>query len=158
MKLAWDLKQDQLLELHNILTHDNFTSTGLNSDEKSTEVQSECASLVDYINEANRTAHEEKTKLDQHTKDLDGLRNKTETHPCPCVWDDWSDWSACSKTCGDGLKKRTRSEWRKARNNGDKCKGSPSQDETCNEGCCRKFTNALIKPSFIEGCDLYNRH
>ena len=139
MKLAWDLKQDQLFELHNILTHDNFTSTGL-----ATEVQSECKSLVEYINEANRTAHEEKSKLDQHSKDLDELKNKTETHPCPCVWNDWSDWSSCSKTCGDGIKTKIRTILRKARNNGDECKGSPSQDEACNEGCCRKFTNAVF--------------
>ena len=74
------MKQEQLTELAEVLTHDKYTATGLNSD-----VGKECASLKDYINESNTTAWKEKTELDQHLREVDESESKMDTWPCPCV-------------------------------------------------------------------------
>ena len=55
-------------------------------------------------------------------------------------------WDACDKTCGAGVKKRTRSKQREKQHGGDECMGNSYEINTCNTADCRKlhFMNYLI--------------
>ena len=48
-----------------------------------------------------------------------------------CLWSDWSDFSTCTKTCGDGLETRERSIEENAINNGKPCEGKNSDTRAC---------------------------
>ncbi|CAJ1438497.1 unnamed protein product [Effrenium voratum] len=53
-----------------------------------------------------------------------------------CRWYDWSPWSYCSKSCGQGSKSRKRTVAVQSRNGGKQCEG-PSEDlDRCNEFDC----------------------
>ena len=133
--MAWTLKQEQLLDLRNILTHDNYSTTGLNSD-----LATECESLKDYIKEANNTAFTEKSELDQHLNDVKDLKEKMNSHACPCVWAQWNEWSECTEACGGGNRTRARGILKDAINDGPQCPDAgKTMKEECNTGCCRKF-------------------
>ena len=57
-----------------------------------------------------------------------------------CQWSDWSFWSSCSKTCGDGIKERSRHVQTLAKNGGSQCQGLDKQTENCNDrDCLGKF-------------------
>jgi len=49
---------------------------------------------------------------------------------CPCVWNTWTDWSACSVTCGNGQTTRTRTETA-ATNGGAECIGEAMAVAPC---------------------------
>ncbi|XP_028405803.1 uncharacterized protein LOC114528384 [Dendronephthya gigantea] len=52
-------------------------------------------------------------------------------------WGDWAPWSACSRTCNEGLKTRTRRCDNPApKNNGKPCKGRPKQTVLCVKPRC----------------------
>ncbi|KAK2558439.1 Chymotrypsinogen 2 [Acropora cervicornis] len=52
-------------------------------------------------------------------------------------WGSWTSWSVCSKTCGNGLKKRTRTcSMPAAQNGGLACSGSSQQTARCNTQRC----------------------
>ncbi|XP_065836475.1 properdin-like [Oscarella lobularis] len=55
--------------------------------------------------------------------------------PVPVRWSDWSSWSPCSKTCGEGI----RSKKRKCINpsSDDECKGHRKERERCNTKPCQ---------------------
>mmetsp|Transcript_65291 Transcript_65291/g.120266 ORF Transcript_65291/g.120266 Transcript_65291/m.120266 type:complete len:581 (+) Transcript_65291:119-1861(+) len=55
-----------------------------------------------------------------------------------CLWDDWSDWSLCSATCGGGTKTASRSYLTAARWGGSQktCPGGNSATVLCNEMPC----------------------
>jgi len=85
-----------------------------------------------------RPAHGGETCLEQ------GLGDDTEERPCnngPCQqdgnWCEWSPWSLCSKTCGQGSRNRTRDcACPKAENGGKVCPGSDLELKACNlVGC-----------------------
>merc|ERR1712183_241590 len=58
--------------------------------------------------------------------------------PCP-YWTNWSAFSACSTTCGDGKKTRTRQcVYGKPNESG--CPGSETDTIVCNEGTCGSAT------------------
>jgi len=60
---------------------------------------------------------------------------KEEHCPVDCKWNSWSEWGACSKSCGGGLRKQSRdSEW--ARFGGAECDGNDTKSEVCNEDDC----------------------
>lgn len=42
-------------------------------------------------------------------------------HPVDCVVSDWSDWSRCTTTCGNGIKERFRKILKLPENGGRKC-------------------------------------
>jgi hypothetical protein len=53
-----------------------------------------------------------------------------------CTWNEYADWSACSVTCGDGFRTRTRTEATSSANGGKQCTGGPTEIESCNAGSC----------------------
>ena len=57
--------------------------------------------------------------------------------PCPvdCVTTDWSDWTACSMTCGPGIQRRLRVVRTQASSGGAPC-GEMEQTQPCTNGVC----------------------
>jgi len=131
--MAWHLKQEQLVELNEILHHENYTDTALAKGDDTAEV---CAGLNDYIIKVNASTHVFKIELDTHVQEVIDLKNKMDTEPCPCEWATWSEWSECSTTCEAGNSHRERVIAKEAINNGEECEGPSSQDKTCNEDVC----------------------
>lgn len=69
------------------------------------------------------------------------------TKPCPvdCKWDEWSEWGACSVTCGNGVSKRSRDVKSPADHGGAACKGPAEQSEHCNpEPCGEECTDGKV--------------
>ncbi|XP_015775278.1 PREDICTED: coagulation factor VII-like isoform X3 [Acropora digitifera] len=65
-------------------------------------------------------------------------------------WGSWTSWSVCSKTCGNGLKKRTRTCSKSAAQNGGlACSGSSQQTARCNTQRCPAV--CLDKNNFCSG-------
>ena len=56
--------------------------------------------------------------------------------PVDCKWSTWSNWSSCSKTCGNGLQERKRTKPTRAENGGKECIGNNNETRSCNEGFC----------------------
>ncbi|XP_060552963.1 hemicentin-1-like isoform X1 [Ruditapes philippinarum] len=60
--------------------------------------------------------------------------------PGPCAnggWTNWGQWSACSVTCGDGLKSRSRTCTNPPPSiNGQYCDGNPFEDVVCTKSSC----------------------
>jgi len=56
--------------------------------------------------------------------------------PIDCLWADWSKYSACSSTCGPGVKSRTRGYRQVAEFGGAECVGNGTQISECNKGDC----------------------
>ena len=138
VELSWYLKQEQLVELNSILHHENYTDTGLAKGNDS--VEDLCAGLNEYIIKANETAQDERTELDLHIKIVEDLKTKMENEPCPCEWDNWSQWSDCKTTCGLETTQRVRSVKKAAVNGGLECQGDNREQKNCNEiTCCREF-------------------
>lgn len=52
-----------------------------------------------------------------------------------CVWNNWSDWSDCTKSCGTGQQNRQR-KFRPATGNGRDCSGDSFQNRWCNVHPC----------------------
>ena len=53
-----------------------------------------------------------------------------------CLWDEFDEWSACSKTCGSGEKSRSRSKVNEEENGGVPCVGNSIEIEACNTLTC----------------------
>ena len=116
------------------MTHDNYSTTGLNS-----ASASDCDSLNDFISEANQTAFVEKIELDKHLKDVEDLEEKMNNHSCPCLWKQWSEWTDCPVSCGGGTRARAREVLQEPTNDGQECEGAKTEKEDCNTDCCRKL-------------------
>jgi hypothetical protein len=67
-------------------------------------------------------------------KSCDNL-TETRKHNVNCVQSKWSDWGACSKTCGGGTKTKTRSILQEKKNGGQSC-GPSSNTRSCNTHNC----------------------
>ena len=70
-----------------------------------------------------------------------------------CDWTSWSDWSSCSKTCGAGVREKSRQVKTTAQNDGSPinlrfgspCSGSARQTESCNiQECPGNTSNKKI--------------
>ena len=145
--MAWHLKQEQLVELNEVLHHENYTDTALAKGDETAEV---CAGLNDYIIKVNASTHVFKIEIDVHIQEVMDLKIQMDTAPCPCEWATWSEWSECSTTCEAGNSHRERDIAKEAINNGDECNGPSSEDKTCNEDiCCRKLKQVRISIFFI---------
>ncbi|EDO49968.1 predicted protein, partial [Nematostella vectensis] len=58
---------------------------------------------------------------------------------CPIdgKWSSWSSWQTCSRTCGGGMRKRTRSCTNPAPKGGGRgCYGRSSEQQICNRQSC----------------------
>ena len=143
MQIAWDLKQEQLTEIKTIIYHVNYTNTGIANGNGTGDqsVDDACEDMIDYVENTNKTAFEEKEELDEHKEEIDDFTFKLDTHPCPCVWGEWSNWGLCSATCGGGVSNRNREVEKEAVNGGDQCEGSTDDEEACHQEPCRKLTS-----------------
>lgn len=58
--------------------------------------------------------------------------------PCPldCEWGAWTEFDACSASCGGGKKRKKRIVWVAPANGGADCEGLPIDEESCNEHPC----------------------
>eukprot|EP00933_Yihiella_yeosuensis_P079036 TRINITY_DN9111_c0_g10_i1.p1 TRINITY_DN9111_c0_g10~~TRINITY_DN9111_c0_g10_i1.p1 ORF type:complete len:1252 (+),score=222.05 TRINITY_DN9111_c0_g10_i1:165-3920(+) len=69
---------------------------------------------------------------------LDDSRSEAQGPKTDCKYGDWGAFSACSKTCGGGKKKRFRKVVTRAANGGAKCKGSDFEEADCGKNDCPK--------------------
>ena len=53
-----------------------------------------------------------------------------------CEWDDFGEWTSCSKTCGGGQQSRSRAIKVEAENGGKECTGSVTDTKLCNTQEC----------------------
>jgi len=139
MQVAWDLKQEQLMEIKAILYHINYADTGLANVRSLTGdelVDSSCEDIADYVENANLTAMDEKDKLLQNNQEIEDMGHKMDTHPCPCVWDEWGEWTTCTTTCEAGTTVRERPVKKEAINNGTECHGDSLETDICNDEVC----------------------
>ena len=81
--------------------------------------------------------------------------------PVPGHWTEWTEWQACSLTCGTGSQKRIRTCTNPAPSNGGAtCDGKAEDNQECNKDACPtggmcidkqlfeyKFTKSNIRPS-----------
>jgi len=139
IEIAWDLKQEQLSEIKDILYHINYVDTGLAHNKKPTGdelVDGSCEDMADYVEHANKTAWEEKEELNEQKEDLEDMDFRMDTHPCPCVWDEWGEWTTCTTTCEAGSTIRERPILKAAINDGLECQGDSLEEAVCNEDVC----------------------
>jgi len=135
VELGWELKQEQLKDLLDILHHENYTNSGLSTG--NTGVDNLCQGLQEYIEKVNGTAWKvEKPELEDHLQEVVDIKMDIETHPCPCLWSSWETWSVCSTTCEAGSRYRQREIEKEAINNGTECMGDGEDREGCNEDVC----------------------
>jgi len=135
VELGWNLKQEQLDDLVDVLHNENYNATGLSTGNEG--VDDLCQGLQEYIDKVNHTAWEvEKPELDDHLQEVIDIKIAIDTHPCPCVWGEWSIWSDCSTTCEAGERSRERVILKVAINNGTECEGDHDESEVCNADVC----------------------
>ena len=53
-----------------------------------------------------------------------------------CAWNDYGEWTSCSKSCGGGQQSRTRTIKIEANNGGKECIGSATDVKECNNQDC----------------------
>jgi hypothetical protein len=57
--------------------------------------------------------------------------------PVNCAWEEWSQWGACTKTCGFGSQTRTREVANPAQNGGAPCSGGGKEEaQSCGDDEC----------------------
>jgi len=74
--------------------------------------------------------------LDQEESEVAAAKEALNSHPCPCVWEEWSNWGQCSATCGGGVSTRSRGVEKEAVNGGEQCEGSSEDEEHCHQEPC----------------------
>ena len=66
-----------------------------------------------------------------------------------CSWAEWSTWSQCSETCGDGIRTRTRTKT-VTENHLGTCLGKPTETKQCNlESCGKMYCLVLLYHPFF---------
>ena len=53
-----------------------------------------------------------------------------------CTWDEFSEWTTCTKTCGGGVKVRQRQVAVSAQFGGEACQGGAAEQIVCNPQEC----------------------
>ena len=97
--------------------------------------------LMPHINQHKAKYNANMVRLGEEEADIEAKEEEIEEYKCPCVYEEWSDWSSCSVTCGGGTQTRERGEKRPATNGGDACStlGQPLQTISCETQSCRKY-------------------
>ena len=97
--------------------------------------------LMPYITEHQKKNTENLEKIKLELEDIDAKSAQIDNYQCPCVYDDWSEWGACSVTCAGGTMTRQRGEKRPATNGGQSCssQGPSSDTDECETQACRKY-------------------
>ena len=127
MRNGWSEKNIQLNAIKDILHDDRYKDvTGLHM------------VLNQYVEEQFRVAQEEDEKLKGEEAEVAAEKDRLAKHPCPCVWDQWGRWTACTATCGGGTKTKTRAVKKPAENGGPACSGGDTETAACGEDPCRK--------------------
>jgi len=75
--------------------------------------------------------------FDKHCFGKETVEEKCKEKDCTneIEWNEWSDWSACSKTCGEGIKYRSR----KCNQFGENCFDEETEGDGCKEEDCQKI-------------------
>lgn len=70
--------------------------------------------------------------------DVTSMDQACNAQPCPvdCQWGQWTDFDACTTTCGGGKAKRSRVLWVAPAHGGLECEGSTEDEEVCNDHLC----------------------
>ena len=133
MRWGWTLKGEQLDLIRDILHHEDYKNiTGL------------AKVLNQFLEEQYDQMDMEGEHLDQEESEVAAAKAALNSHPCPCVWEEWSNWGQCSATCGGGVSTRNRGVEKEAVNGGEQCEGSTEEEEHCHQEPCRKLTSATI--------------
>eukprot|EP00928_Gymnodinium_smaydae_P095393 TRINITY_DN819_c3_g1_i1.p1 TRINITY_DN819_c3_g1~~TRINITY_DN819_c3_g1_i1.p1 ORF type:complete len:1040 (+),score=62.87 TRINITY_DN819_c3_g1_i1:250-3369(+) len=73
-------------------------------------------------------------------KKCDNVNETTDcnNHPCPvaCLFGEWTEWDSCSKTCGEGLRRKTKNIVRHPMHGGKPCGVPPKVIQPCGGGHC----------------------
>lgn len=56
--------------------------------------------------------------------------------PVDCQWSNWTPWSTCSKSCGEGSMVKKRSIYQQAKNGGKSCQGRNKEERKCSTNDC----------------------
>ena len=86
--------------------------------------------------------------------DCDGddseVRDCFERHcPVHCEWLPFTNWSDCSKSCDEGIRRRTR-DFKPAEHGGDDCLGDATEIEICNpQACPGEELDHILKPQTV---------
>jgi len=125
VRWGWTLKGEQLDLIRDILHHENYKNiTGL------------AKVLNQFLEEQYDQMDMEGEHLDQEESEVAAAKAALNSHPCPCVWEEWSNWGLCSATCGGGVSTRNRGVEKEAVNGGEQCEGSTDDEEACHQEPC----------------------
>ena len=77
-----------------------------------------------------------------------------------CKWSSWGKWTSCSKSCGRGVRYRSRRKVQAAKHGGRRCNGSNRTKQSCSiRKKCPGIIKSLLMQVLIENIDLdFNPH
>ena len=110
--------------------------------------------LENTMKNLSSNAQAEDNELKLQEDELLKLKKEVENYKCDCAYEDWEDWSSCTKSCKnetepDGTKTRFRGVKWEPRNNGEPCKDDQKKETVdCGLSCCRKFHTKNLKTIF----------
>merc|ERR1712115_108167 len=125
VRWGWTLKGEQLDLIRDILNHEDYKNiTGL------------AKALNQFLDQQYDQMDMEGERLDQEESEVAAAKAALNSHPCLCVWEEWSNWGQCSATCGGGVSTRNRGVEKEAVNGGEQCEGSTEDEEHCHQEPC----------------------
>merc|ERR1712142_785748 len=124
VRWGWTLKGEQLDLIRDILHHEDYKNiTGL------------AKVLNQFLEEQYDQMDMEGEHLDQEESEVAAAKAALNSHPCPCVWGEWSKWTPwgeCDKEYGDGQRHSQRMHLVPALFGGEECEGEETQTKPCN--------------------------